>query len=100
MLVDLPTRASDLAYQVCLEILSKLPGPITYSELMKMACEANAEVAKYIGQTFVSGENKRYRSVLERLKGHSRVAKKRRQSYRLRMDPRSLWRVGFRLRPK
>ena len=75
MLVTLPERASDLAYQECLKILIKLAAPVVYSDLMRMACQANPEVKEFIGETFVLRENKRYRSVLDRLLGHTRVAR-------------------------
>jgi DNA replicative helicase MCM subunit Mcm2 (Cdc46/Mcm family) len=60
-------------YEQCLDILMGLVSAIAFEELIRMACDRNMQVARYIGKTFKLEYNIKLRSVLEMLLNHSHV---------------------------
>jgi hypothetical protein len=73
MVVASPTNPRDVAYEECLSILMESRFPISFEELVKIACERNKQVERYIGKSFRLDENRKLRPILDMLRNHSRV---------------------------
>ena len=61
------------AYEQCLDILMGLVSAIAFEELIRMACDRNVQVARYIGKMFKLEYNIKLRSILGMLLNHSHV---------------------------
>jgi hypothetical protein len=61
------------AYEQCRDILMGLVSAIAFEELVKMACDRNVQVARYIGKTFKLEHNIKLLPILEMLLNHSHV---------------------------
>ena len=60
-------------YEQCLDILMGLVSAIAFEELIRMACDRNVQVARYIGKIFKLEYNIKLRSIREMLLNHSHV---------------------------
>ena len=63
----------DEVYDACIDILQNSDYGIQFEGLVKIACERNTRVKYHIGNKFKLQDNKKLRSVFERLRNHSRV---------------------------
>ena len=72
-MVNVVTNPSDEAYDTCLDILRGSDYAIQFEELIKMACDRNIRVKYYIGNKYKLQDNKKLRSILEKLRNHSQV---------------------------
>jgi DNA replicative helicase MCM subunit Mcm2 (Cdc46/Mcm family) len=73
MVIATPSSPKDTAYEECLKVLMNSAFPIAFEEVIKTVCEVNPHVHVYIGRSFVLGDNKKLRVVLDMLRNHSRV---------------------------
>ena len=73
MIVALPSNPRDITYEECLKLLKESTFPISYEEVVRVVCEKNALVTRYIGKSLKLEDNKKLRPVLEMLRNHSRV---------------------------
>jgi hypothetical protein len=60
-------------FDTCIDILQGLSSSMQFEELIKIACDRNIRVKYYIGDRFKLRENKKLRSILDRLRNHSQI---------------------------
>ena len=72
-MVNIVTNPSDETFDACLDILRGSDYAIQFEELIKMACDRNIRVKYYIGNKYKLQDNKKLRSILEKLRNHSQV---------------------------
>jgi DNA replicative helicase MCM subunit Mcm2 (Cdc46/Mcm family) len=78
MIVTLPSNPRDITYEECFKVLKELAFPISYEEVVRMACERNVQVARYVDgkgrrPNLKLRYNKKLRPVLEMLEDHTHV---------------------------
>jgi DNA replicative helicase MCM subunit Mcm2 (Cdc46/Mcm family) len=72
-MVNVVTDPSDEVFDTCIDILQGLSSSMQFEELIKIACDRNIRVKYYIGDRFKLRENKKLRSILDRLRNHSQI---------------------------
>jgi replicative DNA helicase Mcm len=72
-MINVVTDPSDEAYNTCLDILRNWDHAMQFEELVKMACDRNIRVKSYLGNKYKLQDNKKLRSILEKLRNHSQV---------------------------
>jgi hypothetical protein len=72
-IVNVATDPSDETFECCISVLRTSPFAILFEDVIKSACAKNDRVRHYIGEKFKLRENKKLRSILERLRNHSHI---------------------------
>jgi MCM AAA-lid domain len=71
--VNITTDPRDEAFEECIEILKKSPFALSFSELIKSACQSNEQVKGYIGDKYELTHNIKLRPILELLLNDSHI---------------------------
>jgi DNA replicative helicase MCM subunit Mcm2 (Cdc46/Mcm family) len=71
--VSLPSNPRDVAYEECLNILRESRFPISFEEVIDLACNNNPQVNRYLGSRHKLRDNIKLRPILEMLQNNSRV---------------------------
>ena len=73
-IVPAAQKPSELAHEICIDILREMsPYQISFTELIKSACDRKEQVKSYIGDDLVMSDNHKLRDVYDNLVNNPRI---------------------------
>ena len=72
-IVNVTTDPSDETFEGCLKVLRESSFAMRFDDVIKSVCAKSDRIRYYIGEKFKLRENKKLRTILERLRNHSHI---------------------------